>query len=121
MEERIIVDSRFSAVINAPLEKIDIPVWCFSPPDGEHQECSPADIAANSTATRDVRRMSINVEIIGGSLMVRHYVKESCREAFCHSRFCVRPQISPDGAKSLTTSHELQERCSSPGVTDVDR
>jgi hypothetical protein len=33
MEERVIVDSSFPAVINAPLEKIDIPVWCFSLPD----------------------------------------------------------------------------------------
>ncbi len=42
MEEHVIVDSSFSAVINAPLEKIDIPVWCFSLPDEEYQGCSPA-------------------------------------------------------------------------------
>ena len=30
MEERVIVDSSFFAVVNAPLEKIDTPVWCFS-------------------------------------------------------------------------------------------
>jgi hypothetical protein len=30
MEERVIVDSSFSAISNASLEKIDIPTWCFS-------------------------------------------------------------------------------------------
>ena len=73
MEERVIVDSSFSAVINAPIEKIHIPVWCFSLPDEEYQGWSPAHFAAGSTTSRDGRRMSINVEVIGG-LMVQHYV-----------------------------------------------
>ena len=75
MEEHVIVDSSFSAVINAPLENIDIPTWCFSLPDDEYQGCSPAHFAAGSTTSRDGRRMSINVEVIGGSLMVQHYVE----------------------------------------------
>ena len=75
MEERVIVDSSFSAVINAPLEKVDIPEWCFTLPDEEYQGCSPAHFAAGSTTARDGRRMSINVEVIGGTLMVQHYVE----------------------------------------------
>ena len=75
MEEHVIVDSSFSAVINAPLEKIDIPAWCFSLPDEEYQGCSPAHFAAGASKARDGRRMSINVEVIGGSLMVQHYVE----------------------------------------------
>src|ERR1700733_2661264 len=75
MEERVIVDSSFSAVINAPIEKIDVPAWCFSLPDHEYQGCSPAHFAAGSTTARDGRRMSINVEVIGGTLMVQHYVE----------------------------------------------
>jgi len=47
MEEHVIVDSSFSAVINAPLEKIDIPVWCFSLPDEENQGCSSAQGGAS--------------------------------------------------------------------------
>jgi hypothetical protein len=76
MEEHVIVDSSFSAIINAPLEKIDIPAWCFSLPDEDYQGCSPAHFAAGSTTARDGRRMSINVEVIGGSLMVQHYVEQ---------------------------------------------
>jgi hypothetical protein len=75
MEERVVVDSSFSAVVNAPIEKIDIPLWCFSLPDEEYQGCSPAHFAAGSTTARDGRRMSINVEVIGGALMVQHYVE----------------------------------------------
>ena len=33
MEERVIVDSSFSAIINVPFERIDTPAWCFSLPD----------------------------------------------------------------------------------------
>jgi hypothetical protein len=71
--ENQIVDSSFSAMINAPIEKIDIPTWCFNLPEQEYQGCSPAHIAAGFTTAADGTRMSINVETIGGSLMVQHY------------------------------------------------
>jgi hypothetical protein len=76
MEEHVIVDSSFSAPINAPLDLIDIPAWCFSLPDHEYQGCSPAHFAAGATTSRDGRRMSINVEVIGGTPMVQHYVEQ---------------------------------------------
>jgi hypothetical protein len=75
MTENQIVDSSFTAIINAPIEKIDIPKWCFSLPEKEYQGCSPAHIAAGYTTAPDGKRMSINVETIGGSLMVQHYVE----------------------------------------------
>ena len=45
-------------------------------PDSEYQACSPAHCAAGATTTTDGRRMSINVEVIGGSIIVEHYVEE---------------------------------------------
>lgn len=75
MSDHEIVDSSFSAIINAPFEKIDIPKWCFTLPEDEYRRCSPAHIAAGFTTAPDGRRMSINVETIGGSLMVQHYVE----------------------------------------------
>ncbi|XAZ25599.1 hypothetical protein LVY75_20965 [Sinorhizobium sp. B11] len=75
MSDNQIVDSSFSAIINAPIEKIDIPRWCFTLPEKEYQSCSPAHIAAGFTTGPDGTRMSINVETIGGSLMVQHYVE----------------------------------------------
>jgi len=75
MNEHQLVDSSFTATINAPIEKIDIPAWCFSLPEREYQGCSPAHVSAGCTTTPDGKRMSINVEIIGGTLMVQHYVE----------------------------------------------
>lgn len=75
MSDPEIVDSRFTAVINAPIGKIDLPGWAFALPDLEYQGCSPAHVAAGFTTAPDGRRMSINVEVIGGSLMVQHYVE----------------------------------------------
>ena len=48
MDEQIIVDSSFSAIINAPIDAIDIPAWAFSLPDKEYQGCSPCHFAAGS-------------------------------------------------------------------------
>jgi hypothetical protein len=76
MDEHVIVESSFSAIINAPIERIDIPAWCFSLPDHEYQGCSPAHFAAGATTSRDGRRMSINVEVLGGVPMVQHYVEQ---------------------------------------------
>jgi len=42
MEDNTLVKSSFSATINAPIEKADIPSWCFALPESEYQGCSPA-------------------------------------------------------------------------------
>jgi hypothetical protein len=75
MNDREIVDSSFTAIISTPIEKIDIPAWCFSLSEQEYQSCSPAHITAGLTTAPDGKRMSINVEIIGGSIIVEHYVE----------------------------------------------
>lgn len=71
-----IVDSSFSAVVNAPIEKIDLPEWAFNLSEEDYKACSPAHIAVGKTTGADGRRMSINVEIIGGNPMVQHYQEE---------------------------------------------
>jgi len=76
MDDNTLVDSSFSATIDAPIEEIDIPTWCFSLPEAEYQACSPAHCSAGVTTAPDGRRMSINVEVLGGSPMVQHYVEE---------------------------------------------
>jgi hypothetical protein len=76
MEDNTLVQSSFSATIDAPIETIDIPAWCFTLPESEYQSCSPAHYSAGSTTAPDGRRMSINVEVLGGSMIVQHYVEE---------------------------------------------
>src|SRR6202047_3077183 len=76
MEDNELVESSFSARINAPIEKVDIPSWCFNLSESEYQACSPAHCSAGATTSPDGRRMSINVEVLGGSPMVQHYVED---------------------------------------------
>jgi hypothetical protein len=72
----ILVQSSVSATINAPIEKVDIPSWCFTLPESEDQSCSPVHCSAGATTAPDGRRMSINVEMLGGSPTVQHYIEE---------------------------------------------
>jgi hypothetical protein len=76
-ENNTLVKSSFSATIHAPIEDVDIPTWCFGLSESEYQSCSPAHVSAGVTTTPNGRRMSINVEVLGGSPMVQHYVEET--------------------------------------------
>jgi hypothetical protein len=71
-----VVDSSFNAVVNAPIEKINMPEWVFNLSETDYQDCSPAHVSAAKTVGADGRRMSINVEVIGGTPMVQHYQEE---------------------------------------------
>ena len=88
MIEHEVVDSSFTAIINAPIEKVDLPKWCFTLPEHEYRGCSPAHVAAGFATSPDSRRMSINVEVIGGVPMVQHYVEKVGRKTIsCSSQF----------------------------------
>ena len=77
LTDMVLVESEKTATIHAPFELVDIADWLLHLPDAEYQRCAPPDhIAAGTTTTDDGRPMSINVEVIGGSLMVQHYVAE---------------------------------------------
>ena len=75
MAGEILSDSSFSHIIEAPIELIDIPAWLYSLSTEEYRRCSPQHIAASATFADDGTRMSINVEMIGGSLLVQNYVE----------------------------------------------
>jgi hypothetical protein len=48
----------------------------FHLPEAEYQHCCPPDdIAAGTTSTDNGRRMSINVEMIGETLMIQHAIQ----------------------------------------------
>jgi hypothetical protein len=83
MSDNILTESSCTATINAPIEFVDIPTWLFNLPEAEYLRCSPAHIAAAATTTDDGRRMSINVETIGGALMVQHYVEDLGEKHHC--------------------------------------
>ena len=76
MENNTLVESSFSATIHAPIEKVDIPDWCFTLPEPEYHACSPAHCTAGVSTAADGRPMSIHVEILGESPIVQHYIEE---------------------------------------------
>jgi hypothetical protein len=97
MEDNTLVESSFSATINAPIEKVDIPAWCFTLPEAEYQSCSAAHCSAGATTSPDGRRISINVEILGGNLTVQHYIEEVARPDHLNwfpCQTCSRPQAA---------------------------
>lgn len=109
MEGNTIVESSFSATINVPLEKVDLPSWCFALPESEYQACSPAHCSAGTTTAPDGRRMSINVEVLGGSLMVQHYVEEIAEPD--HLRLASHSDVfTPTGRTKLAVTWDLTVR-----------
>ncbi len=70
--------------VNAPIEQVDIASWLFHLPEAEYQRCcAPDHISAGSTTTDDGRPMSINVEMIGPSLVIQHYIGEVTEKLYC--------------------------------------
>jgi hypothetical protein len=83
--DRVLVHTQETATINAPIDEVDIADWLLNLPDAEYQRCAPPDhLAAGSTTTDDGRAMSINVEMIGGTLVIQHYVAEVQAAHHCH-------------------------------------
>jgi hypothetical protein len=83
-DDKILTQSAYSAVIHAPIYQVDIADWLLNLPDAEYQRCAPPDhIAVGSTTTDEGRPMSINVEQIGTSLMIQHYVGEITEKRHC--------------------------------------
>lgn len=79
-------ESIASAQIGAPVQSIDMTNWLFELTSGEYEQCSPDHIACGKSRTPDGRRMSINVEFIGGDLLIQHYVDELAQPWMCRVR-----------------------------------
>ncbi|NYF92249.1 hypothetical protein RBB79_00220 [Tunturiibacter empetritectus] len=58
MSDTIITESTSAAIINAPIDFVDIADWVFTLPDKEYQRCSPTHIAAGFTTSDEGKRMS---------------------------------------------------------------
>ena len=114
MDDYEIVDSSFSAIINAPLDDIDLPEWAFTLPEHEYQGASPAHVAAGFTKSPEGKRMSINVEVIGGSPMVQHYV-ETLGEKHHLILESVSDVFTPAGRTTIHVMWELRVKALEDG------
>jgi hypothetical protein len=84
LSDKILSNSAYSHVMNVSLEKVDIAAWLFHLPEAEYCRCCPPDhISCGTTSTDSGTLMSINVEIIGKTLMIQHYVAETATPSLC--------------------------------------
>jgi hypothetical protein len=59
-------------VINAPVEEVDLEDWLFTMSDSDYQGAAKGHRAAGTFTTDGVRGM-VNVESMGGTLIIQHY------------------------------------------------
>lgn len=102
-------ESTAAAIINAPLETINLTEWLFTLQDKEYQECSASHIAAGNSVAEDGRRISINVEQIAGNLLIQHYVEDISEKDHCTVN-SVSDSLSPLGRTTLIIKWELKVR-----------
>jgi len=81
--ESMLSHSKATALINAPIEQVDIADWLFNLPDTEYRRCSKAHIAAGTSRTVENEPMSINVEMIGTALVIQHYLATEYGRDYC--------------------------------------
>jgi len=60
------------AIVNAPVDTVDLGEWLFTLSDSEYQAAARGHRAAG-TFTENGVRGSVNVESMGGTLMIQHY------------------------------------------------
>jgi hypothetical protein len=68
------------AVIQSPVDKVDLEQWLFAMSDSDYQAAARGHRAAG-TFTQGGRRGSVNVESIGGTLMIQHYLERDAGPA----------------------------------------
>src|SRR5271155_2402286 len=105
-DDRTLSQSTVTATIQAPIEKVNLADWLLHLSDAEYQRCSTAHIAGGSSTSDGGRPMSINVETIGDSFVVQHYVAEVHEPHFCRM-VSISDSISPAGRTKLQVVWEL--------------
>jgi hypothetical protein len=99
--------SKVTAIINTPIEQVDIAEWLFNLPDAEYQRCSKAHIAAGTSRTIENEPMSINVEMIGTALVIQHYIATERRRDYCRM-LSVSDTITARGKTKVQVVWELR-------------
>jgi hypothetical protein len=78
---RLLVQSSAKFHINAPTSAIDITDWLFNVDDAEYIDCTPqsrSHLSAGLTHAPNGKRMSINVEDVGGAPFHHQRVHRAC-------------------------------------------
>lgn len=105
--ENALSASTVSAVINAPIEKINIAEWLLNLPDAEYQRCSVNHIAAGITSNFEGIPISINVEFVGTALVIQHYLFTEYRADYCRL-LSISDTITANGRSKVQVLWELK-------------
>ncbi|MGU3293196.1 hypothetical protein [Williamsia sp. M5A3_1d] len=106
--DRFVSETEARATIDVPVESIDLGDWVLNLPDAEYQRCAPGEhIAAGRTVSDAGEPMSINVENIGGYLVIQHYVAEVHDRDHCRMVSLSDVQ-TPQGWIKIHATWELQ-------------
>lgn len=106
-DERLLATDTTTAVMNVPIARVDLADWLFHLPDAEYQRCAPGEhIAAGATTADDGRPISINVEQVGESFLVQHYVPEDLGPHHC-VMVSQTDVITPRGRTKIQITWEL--------------
>lgn len=103
----IISDYTATATIHAAFEKIDLTRWLFTLKDHEYQACSAAHLACGASLTEDGKRISLNVERVGGNLLIQHYIEEISLRDHCRVNSHTN-SLSPAGDTRLDITWEIR-------------
>lgn len=85
-KSKILAESSAKFHINAPTSAIDITGWLFNCDEEEYIGCTPvtkAHLSCGLTHAPDGTRISINVEDVGGALIVEHYHERISEPLHC--------------------------------------
>ena len=75
MKSYVLADVQTEVEINVHANLINLSKWVSEMSDKDYQNCAKGHIGAGSSITPDGKRSSINVESVGGSLLVQHYIE----------------------------------------------
>ncbi|MBL0742685.1 hypothetical protein [Chryseolinea lacunae] len=104
-----ITSQSVTALVHAPFEKINLTEWLFTLRDHEYQACSAAHLGCGTSVSPEGKRMSLNVELIGGTLLVQHYVEDISLSDHCRVN-SISDSISAAGNTTLGITWELKIR-----------
>ncbi|NCD68666.1 hypothetical protein [Mucilaginibacter agri] len=115
--ENALSHSVVTAVINAPIEKVNIADWLLNLPDAEYQRCSTQHIGAGISSTYDGQPVSLNVETIGDALMIQHYVAVVHQPDYCRM-LSISDAITKNGRTKVQVLWELKAKAIDANTTE---
>lgn len=87
-----------NAVINIPLESINLAKWFFTLKDEEYRACSPGHNGMAQGCLPNGKRVAVSVESIGGHFIVNNFIEEVAhRDHVCAVSDTVAWLGGPDG------------------------